>query len=182
MSGFLKKWAMGHKTAWIAIAVAYLLVIIATPLNHTCELGEACSKHSHLGNSGHPCSGEFCTNLRFDVALKQNNCASKALSNQDLCMACLYSIVSKSTQINTGAALVNIDASVKESKKVIGGQIVSDDPSPIKHIDVIALAIRNEMTALDLTTIRCAGQPELSPDPGMEPISLAAEEVFAKLY
>jgi len=70
----------------------------------------------------------------------------------------------------------------KETKKVIGGQIVSDDPSPIKHIDVIALAIRNEMTALDLTTIRCAGQPELSPDPGIEPISLAAENIFTTLY
>ena len=70
----------------------------------------------------------------------------------------------------------------KESKKVIGGQIVSDDSSPVKHIDVIALAIRNEMTALDLTTIRCAGQPELSPDPGIEPISLAAESAFQKLY
>ena len=70
----------------------------------------------------------------------------------------------------------------KESKKVIGGQIVSDDPSPVKHIDVIALAIRNKMTALDLTTIRCAGQPELSPDPGIEPISLAAETAFQKLY
>ena len=70
----------------------------------------------------------------------------------------------------------------KESKKIIGGQIVSDAPSPVKHIDVIALAIRNEMTALDLTTIRCAGQPELSPDPGIEPISLVAENAFQKLY
>jgi len=70
----------------------------------------------------------------------------------------------------------------KESKKIIGGQIISDDLSPVKHIDVIALAIRNEMTALDLTTIRCAGQPELSPDPGIEPISLAAETAFQKFY
>jgi len=70
----------------------------------------------------------------------------------------------------------------KESKKIIGGQIVSDAKSSIKHIDVIALAIRNKMTALDLTTIRCAGQPELSPDPGIEPISLAAETAFQKLY
>ncbi len=70
----------------------------------------------------------------------------------------------------------------KESKKIIGGQIVSDSPAPVKHIDVIALAIRNEMTALDMSTIRCAGQPELSPDPGIEPLSLAAESVFLELY
>jgi len=38
------------------------------------------------------------------------------------------------------------------------------------------------LTALDLTTLRCAGQPELSPDPGIEPLSLAAEKLFQELY
>ncbi|MBN1621503.1 MAG: FAD-dependent oxidoreductase [Endomicrobiales bacterium] len=66
----------------------------------------------------------------------------------------------------------------KESEKIIGGQIISDAESPVKHIDMLSLAIRCGLKVLDLTTIRCAGQPELSPDPGMEPISLAAEKVF----
>lgn len=70
----------------------------------------------------------------------------------------------------------------KKGKNIIGGQIISDDPSAVKHIDVIALAIRKRMTAMDLMTIRCAGQPELSPDPGIEPIALAAENVFEQLY
>jgi len=70
----------------------------------------------------------------------------------------------------------------KNSEKVIGGQIISDSECPVKHIDVIAVAIRFGLNVVDLTTLRCAGQPELSPDPGMEPISLAAEEVFGKLY
>lgn len=70
----------------------------------------------------------------------------------------------------------------KKSKKVIGGQIVSDSESPIKSIDVIGLAIRQNLTVEDLTTLRCAGQPELSADPGKEPIALAAEEAFRKLY
>jgi len=52
----------------------------------------------------------------------------------------------------------------------------------IKHIDLITVAIRSGLNVLDLTTLRCAGQPELSPDPGMEPISLAAENVFGQLY
>ena len=70
----------------------------------------------------------------------------------------------------------------KNSKKVIGGQIISDSECPVKHIDVIAVAIRSGLNVVDLTTLRCAGQPELSPDPGNEPISLVAEEVFGKLY
>jgi NADPH-dependent 2,4-dienoyl-CoA reductase/sulfur reductase-like enzyme len=70
----------------------------------------------------------------------------------------------------------------KNSEKVIGGQIISDSECPVKHIDVITVAIRSGLNVLDLTTLRCAGQPELSPDPGMEPISLAAENVFGQLY
>jgi NADPH-dependent 2,4-dienoyl-CoA reductase/sulfur reductase-like enzyme len=65
----------------------------------------------------------------------------------------------------------------KKDKRIIGGQIVSDSECPVKHIDVIAIAIRAGWNALELTTLRCAGQPELSPDPGMEPISLAAESI-----
>jgi NADH oxidase (H2O2-forming) len=70
----------------------------------------------------------------------------------------------------------------KKSKKVIGGQIVSDSGYPIKSIDVIGLAIRQNLKVEDLITLRCAGQPELSPDPGKEPIALAAEEAFEKFY
>jgi NADH oxidase (H2O2-forming) len=70
----------------------------------------------------------------------------------------------------------------KHSRKIIGGQIVSDAECPVRYIDVIALAIRCGLEAQDLTTLRCAGQPELSPDPGMEPIALAAESVFATLH
>ncbi|MBN2119807.1 MAG: FAD-dependent oxidoreductase [Candidatus Omnitrophica bacterium] len=70
----------------------------------------------------------------------------------------------------------------KTDQRLIGGQIVSDAECPVKYIDVIALAIRCGLKALDLATFRCAGQPELSPDPGKEPIALAAERAFEKLY
>ena len=69
----------------------------------------------------------------------------------------------------------------KQSQRLIGGQIVSDSDSAIKYIDVIAMAIRCNLKILDLTTFRCAGQPELSPDPGKEPIALAAESAFEQL-
>lgn len=65
----------------------------------------------------------------------------------------------------------------KKDKRIIGGQIVSDSECPVKHIDTIAVAIRAGWNSLDLSTLRCAGQPELSPDPGMEPIALAAESI-----
>ncbi|MDP8218617.1 MAG: FAD-dependent oxidoreductase [Candidatus Theseobacter exili] len=68
----------------------------------------------------------------------------------------------------------------KQNRTLIGGQIVSDAEGPVKSIDVIALAIRCGLNVLDLTTLRCAGQPELSADPGKEPIALAAESAFDK--
>ena len=70
----------------------------------------------------------------------------------------------------------------KATEKLIGGQIVSDSESPIRHIDAVGLAIRCGLTASDLITLRCAGQPELSADPGLEPIALASEEVFLKFH
>ncbi len=69
----------------------------------------------------------------------------------------------------------------KKNKKLIGGQITSDSRTMIKNIDTIAVAIRSDWTAEQLATLRCAGQPELSPDPGREPIALAAEDALAKL-
>ena len=69
----------------------------------------------------------------------------------------------------------------KKSGKSIGGQIVGESECAVRYIDVVALAIRTGMTAGELATFRAASQPELSPDPGAEPIALAAEEGFRRL-
>ena len=69
----------------------------------------------------------------------------------------------------------------KASGRIIGGQIFSDSDGPVKHIDVITAAMRGKLTALDLATLRCAGQPELSPDPGKEPIALAAGQAYDRM-
>lgn len=68
-----------------------------------------------------------------------------------------------------------------ENGCVIGGQIVSDVDGPMKQIDVITAAIRGGLSAADLATFRCAGQPELSPDPGKEPIAMAAAHAYDAL-
>ena len=69
----------------------------------------------------------------------------------------------------------------KKDRRLIGSQIVSDSEGPVKHIDAMAVAIRAGWHALELSTLRCAGQPELSPDPGMEPIAITAESIERKL-
>jgi hypothetical protein len=69
----------------------------------------------------------------------------------------------------------------RNNEMTAGGQIVNGSECSIKHIDAITVAIRSGLSVVDLITLRCAGQPELPPDPGMEPISLAAEGVFDRL-
>jgi len=69
----------------------------------------------------------------------------------------------------------------RKNEKIIGAQIISDSESPVKHIDMLTLAIRCGVSAWDLSTLRCAGQPELSSDPGMEPIALAADIILQDL-
>ncbi len=70
----------------------------------------------------------------------------------------------------------------RNTKRVIGAQIIADDERSVRYVDVITVAIRAGWTALDLTTLRCAGQPELSPEPSAEPIAIAAEDAFKELY
>ena len=69
----------------------------------------------------------------------------------------------------------------RKSKKLLGSQILSDSEAPVKEIDTINALILGGKTIHDLCSIMCAGQPELSSAPSMEPISIAAEQVLQKL-
>ncbi len=69
----------------------------------------------------------------------------------------------------------------KESRKLLGGQIISDDVAPAKEIDAVNALILGEKTIPDLTTLMCAGNPDCSSEPSAEPIAIAAEQALQKL-
>jgi NADPH-dependent 2,4-dienoyl-CoA reductase/sulfur reductase-like enzyme len=69
----------------------------------------------------------------------------------------------------------------KESQKVIGGQIISDSEAPVKEIDTINALIWGEKTIPQLTTLMCAGNPDCSSEPSLEPITICAEQALQKL-
>ncbi len=69
----------------------------------------------------------------------------------------------------------------KNSRKLIGGQIISDSDSPVKEIDAVNALIVGEKTIPDLTTLMCAGNPDCSSEPSSEPITIAAEQALQKL-
>ncbi len=66
----------------------------------------------------------------------------------------------------------------KGSGRLLGGQILSDSESAVKEIDTVNALILGEKTAADLTTLMCAGNPDCSSEPSLEPISLAAERAL----
>jgi len=69
----------------------------------------------------------------------------------------------------------------KDSQKVIGGQIISDSEAAVKEIDTINALILGEKTIPDLTTLMCAGNPDCSSEPSLEPITICAEQALQKL-
>ncbi len=69
----------------------------------------------------------------------------------------------------------------KKTQKLIGGQIISDDEAPAKEIDNVSALILGGKTISDLTTLMCAGNPDLASEPSLEPITMAAEQALQKL-
>lgn len=69
----------------------------------------------------------------------------------------------------------------RNSKKLLGGQILSGTEAPVKEIDTVNALILGGKTVYDLCSIMCAGQPDLSSEPSAEPISIAAEQVLVKI-
>jgi NADPH-dependent 2,4-dienoyl-CoA reductase/sulfur reductase-like enzyme len=69
----------------------------------------------------------------------------------------------------------------RKTQKLIGGQIVSDSEAPVKEIDTVNALILGEKTITELTTLMCAGNPDCSSEPSLEPITLCAEQALQKL-
>jgi NADPH-dependent 2,4-dienoyl-CoA reductase/sulfur reductase-like enzyme len=69
----------------------------------------------------------------------------------------------------------------KDTQKLIGGQIISDSQAPAKEIDTVSALIFGGKTISDLTTFICAGHPDCSSEPSLEPIAIAAEQCLQKL-
>jgi NADH oxidase (H2O2-forming) len=69
----------------------------------------------------------------------------------------------------------------RENQRLIGGQILSDAEAPVKEIDAVNALIWGHKTIQDLTMIMCAGNPDCSSEPSLEPISIAAEQALQKM-
>jgi NADPH-dependent 2,4-dienoyl-CoA reductase/sulfur reductase-like enzyme len=69
----------------------------------------------------------------------------------------------------------------QSSGRLLGGQILSDSESAVKEIDTVNALILGQKTAADLTTLMCAGNPDCSSEPSLEPISMAAEQALQKM-
>ena len=69
----------------------------------------------------------------------------------------------------------------RETQRLLGGQIISDSDAPVKEIDTINALIMGEKTIPEITTFMCAGNPDCSSEPSLEPIAIVAEQALQKL-
>jgi len=69
----------------------------------------------------------------------------------------------------------------KKNHELIGGQIMSDADAPVKEIDTVNALILGHSTAEDLSMLMCAGNPDISSEPSLEPITIAAEQALQKM-
>ncbi len=69
----------------------------------------------------------------------------------------------------------------RDTRKLIGGQIISDAKAPAKEIDTISALILGEKTIADISTFMVASNPDVASEPSMEPIAIAAEQAMQKL-
>lgn len=69
----------------------------------------------------------------------------------------------------------------RETQRLIGGQILSDSEAASKEIDTVNALILGGKTIPELTTLMCAGNPDCSSEPSLEPITIAAEQCLQKL-
>jgi hypothetical protein len=69
----------------------------------------------------------------------------------------------------------------RKTQKLLGGQIISDSEAPVKEIDTINALILGGKTIPDLTLLMCAGTPDCSSEPSLEPIAICAEQALQKL-
>ncbi len=69
----------------------------------------------------------------------------------------------------------------RKTEKLIGGQIVSHAIAPAREIDAVTAFILGGKTIPELTTFTSACNPDISAEPSMEPITIAAEQALQKL-
>jgi len=69
----------------------------------------------------------------------------------------------------------------RPTKKLIGGQIVSYGVGLAREIDAVSAFIMGGKTIEDLVVFTSACNPDISSEPSMEPITIAAEQALQKL-
>jgi hypothetical protein len=107
MFRLLNKGTIINKITQVLTALVYLFVTLTAHLNHTCN-------HCEKNLNCHCDRPEYCsiagnhTDTQPEAALKQDITKAQNPSHSGICMACMYSITSKFTQVNTTKFAVTV--------------------------------------------------------------------------
>lgn len=106
MPGLLRKW-IKHRMAKITVAIVYLFITFTVPISHTCNLNKAYLQACHSNGTFHCCSfAAVCTQPEFN--LKQSSYNIKSGFHDSLCLACVYSMNCRATEISSAATPIII--------------------------------------------------------------------------
>jgi len=106
MSIFLERWFRASRASRIVIGLIYLFVAFTIPLYHTCGLAGLCRKSCNCDDSCYYSCCKISSCDQPNIFSKQINHKDSTLFNPSLCMACMYSVTSNATQVNTAAAVL----------------------------------------------------------------------------
>jgi len=103
-----KKWIAASWGIRIVLALLYIYILFTASLNHTCHL--AC--HQRL--NCHRAYANSCPGLRCDAESETLLCGNVSIditcTDSQSCLACLYSLLCKSSEINQKVSSLAIEA------------------------------------------------------------------------
>lgn len=106
MSIFLKRLFRASRASHSVVGLIYLFVTLTVPLYHTCGLAGQCCKSCNCDDSYYYSRCKISSCNQPNIFSKKINHKASGLPNPSLCMACMYSVTSNATQVNTTVAFL----------------------------------------------------------------------------
>jgi hypothetical protein len=108
MTGLSRRW-LRFRLARITIAAIYIFTTFTFPVTHICDLRAADSQARHFANSCHCDSIEPHIYTQARVLSERNSQQGENSHCEALCAACIYSLISRSSVINSATKQISYD-------------------------------------------------------------------------
>ena len=113
MAAFLKKWVAATGGMRSILALLYVLTVFGIPLSHTCQLADKGLHHCHLECSSCLLHSDEHVEVQCVAVCNQNDTTETAKSHDQCCLACLFSLTSKTFKLYSNTSLCSTQTVVR---------------------------------------------------------------------